>query len=246
MLSISIPSHDAATEAAAKAAADKAALEAQDKAAKEKADKEAADKAAAEKAAAEDAASGKKPEEKLILGKFKDQAALEAAYAELEKKQSEAAKPVTPPADDKKKADEAAAAAATETANAALVAADRAQLLEVLNGREADLSALYEWAAVNIPKDELVGYNALVTGPTRNIALAKTVLESFLGRYNDAYGRDPKAFVAQASGNISPNDGLVGYEDRAQMMADMRDPKYEESPAWRKMVERRIALTTAF
>lgn len=241
MLTVTIPSHNAEAEAAAKAAADKAALDAQNAEAQKKADEEAAAKAAAE-------AAGKKPEEKLILGKFKDQAALEAAYAELEKKQSEAAKPAAAaPTDAEKKAQEAAAAAAaTETANAAVVAADRTALLEVLNGHENDLQTLYEWAAVNVPKDELVGYNALVTGPTKNIALAKTVLESFLGRFNAAYGRDPKAFVAQASGNTSPNDGLVGYEDRAQMMADMRDPKYEQSPAFRKMVERRISLTTAF
>jgi hypothetical protein len=245
VLTVTIPSHNAEDEAAKQAAADKAALEA--KQAKDAADaKVAADAAEAAKQAAA-AASGKKEEEKLILGKFKDAAALEAAYVELEKKQSAAPAPAATPTAEQKKAEEAAAAAAaTETANAALVAADRAQLLEVLNGQEADLQTLYEWAATNIPKDELLGYNALVTGPTRNIALAKTVLDSFVNRYNAAYGRDPKAFVAQASGNTSPNDGLVGYEDRAQMMADMRDPKYEVSPAFRKMVERRISLTTAF
>lgn len=220
--------------------------------------------------------------EKLILGKFKTAADLEAAYVELEKKQSGApapkpdAKPATPPI----QSDLAATAAQagfkveelaaeyranggklTDATQAKLTekgitapmietyvngikqqaTADRAELLTVLNGNEADLETLYDWAGKNLPKEVLEGYNALVSGATRNIPAAKLMLDSFVSRYNEALGRDPSGTVTAEAG--SRGAGPQPFGDRSEMIAAMSDKRYETSEAYRRSVEARVAVT---
>ena len=124
----------------------------------------------------------------------------------------------------------------------AQVAQDRNELLTVLNGNEEDLATLYKWAETNLSKEEIKGYNALVTGPNRNIPAAKVYLDAMVNRYNDALGKDPTTVVSGASvpGVAS---GVKPFGDRSEIVSAMRDPRYEKSPAYRAEVEARIAVT---
>lgn len=126
----------------------------------------------------------------------------------------------------------------------AQVAADRADLASVIGGPQAeqDLGTLYEWAKANLSPDEIRGYNALVTGPTRNIPAAKVFLDSMLSRYNAALGQDPNTVVN--GGGVPPvASGAQPFADSSEIIAAMRDPRYEKSPAYRAQVEARIAVT---
>jgi hypothetical protein len=124
----------------------------------------------------------------------------------------------------------------------AQVAQDRNELLTVLNGNEEDLATLYKWAETNLSKEEIKGYNALVTGPNRNIPAAKVYLDAMVGRYNAALGKDPTTVVSGA-GVQSVAAGVQPFGDRSEIVAAMRDPRYEKSPAYRAQVEARIAVT---
>lgn len=226
-------------------------------------------------------AQGGEDKSKLILGKFKDQAALEAAYLEAEKKIAEKPAPTppapTPPtpnpdlataaiqagfkletlasemqANGGKLTDATMQALAAKGITALMVetyvsgirqqaTADRAELLTVLNGNEADLKTLYEWAAVNLSKEELAGYNALVEGPTRNIPAAKLMLDSFVNRYNGAYGKEPATSVTGVT--VPTATGPKPFGDRSEMVAAMADPRYSKSPAYRAEVEKRLSVT---
>jgi len=214
---------------------------------------------------------------KLILGKFKDQAALETAYVELEKKQST---PVVPAAvkpaetvlpavtqagldmDALNKEYIANAGKLSDTTLKALEAkgitapmvegyigglqaqatADRAELQSIVGGGPEDLQTLYEWAQTNLSKDEIAGYNALVSGRTRNIPAAKLVLDSMVNRYNAALGKDPNTPMVGA-GAPAGAGGAVPFGDRSEMTTAMSDPRYKTSPAYRASVEARVLVT---
>lgn len=236
-------------------------------------DREAAAKAAAEQKAKDEAS-------KLILGKFKDQAALESAYTELEKKlgaPKDEKKTETPADDGSTPADKAQAAGlsledisneyrnnggklsdetyaklakagVTRIAADAYIEAQKTQIgtdraaLAAHVGNETDLQTLYDWAGKNLSKEELAGYNALVTGRTRNLPAAKAMLDSMINRYNEALGKDPSSIVngATAAGDST---GIKPFRDRSEMVDAMSDPRYEKSSAYRKDVERRVAAT---
>jgi len=124
----------------------------------------------------------------------------------------------------------------------AQVAQDRNELLTVLGGHEEDLETLYKWAETNLSKDEIKGYNALVTGPNRNIPAAKIFLDAMVGRFNAALGKDPTTIVSGAAVQ-SVAAGVQPFGDRSEIVAAMSDPRYEKSRAYREQVEARIAVT---
>lgn len=238
-------------------------------------DRDAAAKAAAEKAAQDE-------KSKLILGKFKDQAALEEGYKALEAKlgaPKDEKKTETPaPTSDQSPVDKAEAAGlsledisneyrnnggklseetyaklakagVTRIAADAYIEAQKTQIgtdraaLAAHVGNEGDLQKLYEWAAANLSKDELAGYNMLVTGRTRNIPAAKAMLDSMINRYNEAYGRDPSGLVNGAT-SAGDSTGIKPFRDRSELVDAMADEQYAKSEAYRKDVERRVAKTT--
>jgi hypothetical protein len=46
--------------------------------------------------------------------------------------------------------------------------------------------------------------------------------------------------------NGSAGAANVGYASQAEMVRDMRDPKYNTDPAFRAKVEQKLSVTTAF
>lgn len=122
----------------------------------------------------------------------------------------------------------------------ASASADRARLVDAMNGREADLEAIYEWAGTNMTPTEISGYNNLVTGPNRNIDAALIYLDSMVSRYNASLGKDPMTPVV---GTGTPAvHGAQPFADQGEMVAAISDPRYRTNDAYRANVEARIKL----
>lgn len=204
--------------------------------------------------------------EKLILGKFKDHAALEAAYTELEKKQG-GAKPegeVTIPAvtgtagldmkalsqeyvqNGGKLTDATIEALAKRgiprdvidtyiTSSQSQAGQITNELNEIAGGPEA-MKGLLSWASANMTPQEIAAYNEAVSNPS----LAKLALQGLMAQYRGVTGEDPALLTSESTPNVS---GTQGYESNAQVIAAMSDPKYENDPAYRKQVERRMAVS---
>jgi len=87
-------------------------------------------------------------------------------------------------------------------------------------------------------KPEIEAYNAAMSG---NMETRKMAIEAIKSKYVAKTGSNPKVLVGLAA---SPAQS--GYESKAQMTSDMKDPRYAKDPAYRAAVERKIAKTTAF
>lgn len=112
------------------------------------------------------------------------------------------------------------------------------QAEEAAGGKE-QLSAMQGWAKDAMTQAEKDAYNkAVSSGSKEDMIQAITALRS---KYEAEYGRAP-----QLLGGRNATEGKVGYASRAEMTADMRDPRYAKDPAFRAKVTAKIANTTAF
>lgn len=123
----------------------------------------------------------------------------------------------------------------------ALAAAQTAQLASAVGGEE-NLKNVLKWAEGNLSAPEVAGYNALID--TGNLDAAKVLLSAFAGRYTEAVGNDPNLATTNASTGAPSNS--TGYASTAEMVRDMRDPRYSTDPAFRRQVREKVSRTTAF
>lgn len=107
---------------------------------------------------------------------------------------------------------------------------------EVAGGKE-NFSKMVTWAAANMSVEERQAFNKAVAGTDAEMKLAISGLRA---QYEAVNGKEP-----QLQGGI-PSTAAAGYESKAQMTADMRDPRYAKDPAFRAKVEAKLAVTTAF
>ncbi len=123
----------------------------------------------------------------------------------------------------------------------ALAQASHQAAFEVAGGEDA-YWAMADWAKSNLSKGAQAAYDRAVdSGDPDTVRLA---VEGLYSKYTAANGAPAKVSL---SGNSGATRGATyGYESEAQMMADMSNPQYSRDPAFRSMVERRLAATTAF
>ena len=106
-------------------------------------------------------------------------------------------------------------------------------------GGEAQFSQMQEWAKNSLTAAELDAYNkAVATGTQEEMLQAVRGLRS---SFETEYGRQP-----QLLGGAPAGASNMGYASRAEMTADMKDPRYAKDPAFRAKVTAKIAATTAF
>jgi hypothetical protein len=120
----------------------------------------------------------------------------------------------------------------------ALATQVRAQGLEAAGGEE-QFNAMAAWARNGLTPGELQAYNDAVTSGT--VDQAKLAITGLRARYEAANGREP-----QLLGGNNSNGGQAGYGSRAEMVEAMKDPRYGRDEAYRKSVEAKLAVTTAF
>lgn len=111
------------------------------------------------------------------------------------------------------------------------------QAADAVGGKDA-LSKMQEWAAKTLAPAEIDAYNKGVSGSKEDMLQAVNSLKS---RYESTYGRQPNLL-----GGNPANTAAVGYASKAEMTADMRDPRYAKDPAFRAKVEAKVANSTAF
>lgn len=119
----------------------------------------------------------------------------------------------------------------------ALAQREIAEVQAFAGGKES-YEAMVTWAGQNMTKPEITAYNAAMTGDTET---RKMAIEALKSKYVAKTGSGPKVIVGDGT---SP--APAGYESKAQMTSDMKDPRYAKDPAYRAAVERKIAKTTAF
>lgn len=89
------------------------------------------------------------------------------------------------------------------------------------------------WAKENLSPEEVKVYNANVD--LNNIETAKFAVNSLHARYQMANGSAPNLIQGQ------PTNATSSYNSMAQVTADMKDPRYQDDPSFRKQVHDKLA-----
>ena len=123
----------------------------------------------------------------------------------------------------------------------ALQTSEEDALMDVAGGREA-YTAMAEWASEELSETQLDAYNkALDSGSREQAKLAVDWLKS---KHGEANGTNPALILGRTQGSSSKP-----FESRAQILTAMSErdvngkKKYETDPAFRKEVERRLAIS---
>lgn len=108
---------------------------------------------------------------------------------------------------------------------------------EAAGGTE-NFTRIQEWAKTALKAEEIESFNKAVEGPEADMLQA---VHGLRARYEIEYGKAPSLL-----GGVPPANTGAGYASRAEMVAEMRDPRYEKDPAYRAKVQGKIAATTTF
>lgn len=195
-------------------------------------------------------------QEELILGKFKTQEDLAAAYQSLEQKMSSGEAPkgnidslLQESGDHFNEHGEISEDHYTQfEANGisreyvdryvsgikATADAETSQLMGTIGG-EDNFSAMSEWMTESLPETEITAYNNVVEkGSNEEVAV---LLQGMYARYRAATG----AGSTQVQGSVSATPS--GFRSKAEIMAAMNDPRYAVDSAFRADVERKMSVT---
>lgn len=112
------------------------------------------------------------------------------------------------------------------------------QEAHALAGGEQKFTSMLQWAAANLSQEEREAFDASVTGSSAQRSLAITGLKA---RFESAVGSNPALVRGSQGGNAEG-----AYQSRAEVVADMRDPRYAKDPAYRARVEAKLAASTVF
>lgn len=113
--------------------------------------------------------------------------------------------------------------------------------LATIAGGKKQLEATLEWAMANMSADEIAAYNDAID--SGNVNRAKLALTGVVAHYTEANGRQPNLIEGGEGGRSSD---VAAYESNAQIVKDMSSKEYKTDPAFRKRVERRLAVTGSF
>lgn len=111
---------------------------------------------------------------------------------------------------------------------------------ELVGGQET-YSVMLDWGSKNLPAAEVAAFDRAVVSTddaTRTMALT-----SLKARFDAAVGQDPSLIRPGAKG---AGAAAGAYQSRAEVTADMRNPKYSSDPAFRAEVERKLSISNVF
>lgn len=116
-----------------------------------------------------------------------------------------------------------------------MAVAEGHELMEAAGGEDG-YNSMSEWAAENVPEDELEAYNQAVQG---DVNLAKLAIRGMYAQYRNAGGQGPNLI----QGGKSAQAG--GYGSTYEMQQDMKNPLYKNGDQqFHAMVDRRLAATS--
>ena len=176
-------------------------------------------------------------QQELFAGKFKDAQSLEQAYLELQKKLGEPKENVR----NEEGNEEAEAGEEVETSEEApeeessqetLTEAQAQELFKMVGGEKA-YQSMINWAGQNLSKTEIEMYDSVMgRGDPNSIFFAVQALNN---KYVDAVGNDGNLLTGRGSAKESQ-----GFRSQAELVQAMSDPRYDNDPAYRSDVMRKL------
>ena len=178
-------------------------------------------------------------QQQLLAGKFNDAKSLEQAYLELQKKLGE-------PRDESEACEEGEQEEQApneedvleEDPSGEQLTEDQANQLFEMVGGEKTYKSMIDWAGQNLSKEEVQMYDSVMsTGNASSIYFAVQALNS---KYTDAVGNDGQLLT----GNRSAAQQDASFRSQQELVAAMNDPRYDNDPAYRDDVVRKLNNST--
>ena len=107
-------------------------------------------------------------------------------------------------------------------------------------GGVEEYEAMAKWAGENLADEELDAYNDIVESGT--VSQATVAVKGLYAQYKSLGGGEPSL---EKGGTSATDAGVKPFASAAEVTRAMRDPKYAEDSGYRKIVEQRLAVTTA-
>jgi hypothetical protein len=195
-----------------------------------------------DKARAELVDENSAPEEELILGKYKSTEDLASAYQNLQREYSklkggERSEPEAEAEPEPEATPEPKEEVPALTAEQQQNIDDIMQSVLTQAGGEEKYQQLATWSKNNLPPDRLNAYNKAVESGEKGQIM--TALKSLQYDYMMATGYEPRL----TGGRAAPESETKGFRSRHEMLTAMGDSRYRDDDAFRRDVERRIAVT---
>lgn len=106
-------------------------------------------------------------------------------------------------------------------------------------GGEAQYSRMIEWAGNNMSQEEINDFNQLIN--TQPIGAVRLAIAGLHARYTAAEGREPKLLGGRAA-----KGGNDKFESTAQLVEAMKDPRYQNDPAYRNKIQAKLSRSSIF
>jgi hypothetical protein len=120
----------------------------------------------------------------------------------------------------------------------ALVTSQELEVQEVVGGG-ANYESMTDWASENLSETEIEAFDEVVTGGT--VDQAKMAVQGLYARFVSSGGKPPNVNQGAVTGS-----SVKPFGSAAQVTEAMADPRYQNDPAYRQQVERRLAVSNAF
>lgn len=120
----------------------------------------------------------------------------------------------------------------------ALVSSQELEVQEVVGGG-ANYEAMTDWASDNLSETEIEAFDEVVTAGT--VDQAKMAVQGLYARFVSSGGKPPNVSQGAVTGS-----SVKPFGSAAQVTEAMADPRYQNDPAYRQQVERRLAVSNAF
>ena len=195
-----------------------------------------------DKARAELVDENSAPDEELILGKYKSTEDLATAYQNLQREYSKL-KGAERSEPEPEAEPEAEATPEPKEEVPALTAEQQQNIDDIMQsvltqaGGEEKYQQLATWSKNNLPPERLNAYNKAVESGEKGQIM--TALKSLQYDYMMATGYEPRL----TGGRAAPESETKGFRSRHEMLTAMGDSRYRDDDAFRRDVERRIAVT---
>jgi len=170
----------------------------------------------------------------LLAGKFNDTKSLEQAYLSLQKKLGE---PRDEPEVGEEQAQEEPASEPQEeesTEDSGKLTEQQANQLFDMVGGESTYKDMLSWAGESLSPEEIEMYDSVMAdGNANSIYFAVQALQN---KYTDAVGKDGQLLTGKRS--AAQQDAQ--FRSQQELVAAMNDPRYDNDPAFRDDVMRKL------
>ena len=120
----------------------------------------------------------------------------------------------------------------------ALASSATGEMYDIAGGEEG-YTSMMGWAADNLSPSEIDAYNATVDSGDSGIT--RLAIQGLVARYRSEVGTEPN-LVGGTTGATSGGR----FESAAEVTAAMRDPRYQNDPAYRQRVAQMMARSSVF